>query len=383
MDFMKKIWVFLVIILSFVVFFNISEYNYSIHREIETKKINHPEFIPTSESAINTSFGFRNLKADIYWLKTIQYIWSNAASAEYKKYLFQMIDLITDLNPNFDKPYKVGLLLLPSHNYRYEDLTDEEIQFYIDQWALLWEKWIKNFCKEDEVKAVFEENDLNKLWKENKYENSCKTYEVPHYLAYLHQYYNKDFEKAYKYYKLASVQKDSLGWAKSMAAIMRWKSWDRIKSSLMFLTMATSLSEDVVGCHDIANILTNHIWGTAIINQREEDLYNPKALESLNNEVKKALPYNPEILLNDTECSIYVNKSLRELNLGYIENANKKFLRNEWRSAWDTEELKETGYLDYIPEDFQTHEEYKAAYIKYDKLNKLDYRFDYDLVYPE
>jgi hypothetical protein len=53
-------------------------------------------------------------------LKTIQYIGSNAVSAEYKKYLYSMINLITDLSPDFEKPYVIGESLLPEYNYRYE-----------------------------------------------------------------------------------------------------------------------------------------------------------------------------------------------------------------------------------------------------------------------
>jgi hypothetical protein len=33
-----------------------------------------------------------------------------------------MLDLITELNPYFYHPYKIGLLLLPDYNSRYENL---------------------------------------------------------------------------------------------------------------------------------------------------------------------------------------------------------------------------------------------------------------------
>jgi hypothetical protein len=37
-----------------------------------------------------------------------------------------MLDLITDLNPYFEKPYIIGQLLLPSDGDRNEDFTEEE-----------------------------------------------------------------------------------------------------------------------------------------------------------------------------------------------------------------------------------------------------------------
>jgi hypothetical protein len=37
-----------------------------------------------------------------------------------------MLDLITELNPFFEKPYIIGQLLLPSYNERYENLSNEK-----------------------------------------------------------------------------------------------------------------------------------------------------------------------------------------------------------------------------------------------------------------
>jgi hypothetical protein len=44
-----------------------------------------------------------------------------------------MLDNITELNPEFEKPYYIGLLLLPSYNERYEKLSKEEIRENIIQ----------------------------------------------------------------------------------------------------------------------------------------------------------------------------------------------------------------------------------------------------------
>jgi len=60
--------------LSIFCFYKINELNYRKHIEIKIAYVEHPENLPTKEAAVNSSFGFKNLKADIYWLETIQYI---------------------------------------------------------------------------------------------------------------------------------------------------------------------------------------------------------------------------------------------------------------------------------------------------------------------
>lgn len=37
-----------------------------------------------------------------------------------------MIDLITDLDPYFEKPYTIGLLLLPSKEKKYQEKIKED-----------------------------------------------------------------------------------------------------------------------------------------------------------------------------------------------------------------------------------------------------------------
>jgi len=104
--------------------------NYPIHREIRAKIVDHPEFIPSTTTVKVSSSGYQNIVSDFYWLSAIQYIGSNAIGSEYKKYLYVMINLITDLNPYFTYPYRIGLLLLPSYNERYEDLDKKIIEKY-------------------------------------------------------------------------------------------------------------------------------------------------------------------------------------------------------------------------------------------------------------
>lgn len=117
-----KFFIFLLTVVSLGVFFYNIAPNYATHMDIKQSVVNHPEFIPTYATVKMVSGGFDNIVADFYWLSAIQYIGSNAIGSEYKKYLYSMLGLVTDLNPYFTFPYQIGELLLPSYNERYENL---------------------------------------------------------------------------------------------------------------------------------------------------------------------------------------------------------------------------------------------------------------------
>jgi len=152
--YMKKIPVIVLLLLIGLSFYKINQLNYIKHKEIQQSVVNHPENLPETKLARITSVWFKNLKADWYWLQAVQYIGSNALESEYKKYLFKVLDLITDLNPYFEKPYVIGQLLIPSYNHRYESLSDQQQTKYVDQWEELWLKWVKNFCDPDKLEAI-------------------------------------------------------------------------------------------------------------------------------------------------------------------------------------------------------------------------------------
>ncbi|MDR2640586.1 MAG: hypothetical protein LBC61_04675 [Candidatus Peribacteria bacterium] len=59
------------------------------------------------------------------------------------------------------------------------------------------------------MELVDQEDDLMKLWNDSRYENSCLSYQVPFYLAYVYWFYKNDPTTSAKYYKIASTSKDS------------------------------------------------------------------------------------------------------------------------------------------------------------------------------
>lgn len=371
----KNLITIIVLVLIWFAFLYINKLNYTKFKEIKLNTVEHPENLPTSEFSKATSFWFENSRADIYRLETIQYIGWNAVSSAYKKYLFKILDLITDLNPYFVHPYKIWMLLLPDYNPRYEDINKEQELEYVKQGEQLWLKWIENFCDKDKVELIKKQDDLQKIWTDEKYKDPCMSYEIPYYLAYIYYFHLQDPSSASDYYKIASANTDSVEWAKILSAIMRWKGWDREKAFLMFLNIWKNLdiSDDQV-CGDFATLLQDNIW------------YNVFQLGKLDSQIVKFTNDSREKIFgkfdekkddsisSDSQCSNYINKAVRELNLHYLEVANKKYkLDNKWNNAKNAKVLFDKKYIDYLPIDFQQYKDYWIVYEYNEKTKHFDY----------
>lgn len=324
-----------------------------------------------------TSMGFKNLTADIYWLQAIQYIWGNALEAEYKKYLFSILDLITELNPYFESPYIIGQLLLPDYNYRYEDRSEEEQMMHIRQWEYIWLKWIKNFCDPKKVEQIFQEFDLQAIWNNPDLQNPCKSYIAPYYLAYIYFFYLNEPLKASNYYKVTSAQDDAPQGAKILAAIMQWKWWEREKSIFMFLGLAESVDAGESACKVMSQELQNIYAG---ISNNDIEL-NGGLIKAVEETRKQVFPeFNKEIeeeVLWDTKCTNFLNKAIRELNLLYVENWNRLFQQEnkQWLPARTAKALYEDGYIDFLPTDYQQYENHGIIY----QYNYDTERYDYSM----
>jgi len=377
----KRLISIALLITTLVGFYYINWLNYNKHIEIKTSFVKHPENLPTKEAAVNSSFWFKTLKWDIYWLKTIQYIGWNAIWSEYKKYLFAMIDLITELNPYFEHPYSIGQLLLPSYNQRYENLEEEEQMRNRNEAVKLWLKWIETFCNAEKIELIKAENDLQKIWSQDKFKNPCSEYNIPYYLAYVYYYYMNDPKNAADYYKVASAIEDGLSWSRVMAAIMSWKWWNREKSYFMFLNIAKSIETEDEVCLAFAGDLEK-VWAEIFINKRFKLSW--KVLKNIEESRTKIFwEFSEEVeeeILSDTKCWNYLNKAIRELNLEYIEIADKLYTKEKWEHSYDALQLQEEWYLDYLPTDFQQYDDYWIIY----KYNDDIWNYDYEMWnYPE
>lgn len=369
----KKVIIIFFILISFISFFKINEINYKKHREIKRVLVSHPENLPKKELAIATSFWFKNLRANMYWLQTIQYIWWNAFHSEYKKYLYKITDLVTELNPRFENPYVIAMLLLPDYNPRYEDINEEQRIIHENEAIEIWIKWLKNFCDLSKINLIDNENDLSIIWNDEGLKNPCYSYKVPYFLAYNYFFHKNDPINAAKYYKVTSSIESSPSWAKDMAAVMLWKWWDREKSFFMFLNLANFLNEENEICDFFIEEL-DKIWKWVFIENKISLSW--KILKTIEDLRYNFLGNNDEESVLNWQCINYVNKSTRELNLYYIEEANNKHKSDfEWTNAKTTQELFEKWYIDYIPLDYQRWEDFWIIY----KFNEKTWNFDYEI----
>lgn len=366
---MKKIFIIIFIIFSVFCFYKIWEINYKKTKEIKQFIVDKPNFLPSKSSALNSSFWFKNLKADYYWLQLIQYIWWNAISSSYKPYLFSMTDLISELNPYFDEPYIVWILLLPNYNKYYENLTEEEIEIFQNQAIKIWEKWVKNFCDAEKIKLIEKEENLENLFYDEKFKNPCKEGSIVYNLAFVYYHYLKDFENAVKYYKVASVTDWVPPWAKNLISILKWKWWDREKSFFMFLNMANYSAKDNQICLDFSNILQD-FWKNIFT---EKISLNWNFLKEIEKARSENIFDNWE-WLSASNCENYLNKAIRELNLYYLEKANLKYKENFWKNSEFPSDLLNSWFIDYIPTDYQQEKDYGIIYFFNEEIWVYDYR---------
>lgn len=371
----KKIAFFIIVILILIAFYKVNEKNYEKNVEIRSHIVNHPNNLPNKEISQISSFWFQNTKADYYRIRAVNYIWSNAFYWDYKYYLYEILNLITDLNPYFEKPYMIAQLLIPWENQRYENFSDEKIEENLENTIKLWEKWIKNFCNMEKVKLIEEEFNLYKIWTEEKYKNPCKSYKIPYYLAFTYYQYKNDPINAAKYYKIASAVEWSVEWAKVMSAIMQWKWWEREKSYFMFLNIAKYIESENEACTIFGQELEN-LWYAVFSEWYELDTKTIKTIEDIR---KQAFSWESEDengYNDDTKCSTYINKATREINLEYVERANTKYKEDKWINSWTAKQLYDEWYLEFLPEDYQKEDDW--SYIFY-KFNNETWFYDYDL----
>lgn len=371
----KKVCILILILVSVWVFYKVNGKNYNFHIEIQKHIIGHPEFLPNKEVVPYTSFWFKNLAADMYWLRAIQYIGGNAVHSEYKKYLFVVLDLITELNPYFENPYTIGQLLLPDYNERYEKKEEKEQSKNIEESILLSQKGIQNFCDPQKLEKIFAEDDLWKIMKNPEFKNPCKGYMIPYYFAYIQFFYKNNGLEASKYYKVVSAQEDAPDWARVLAAIMQGKWGNREKSLYMFLSLAQSLETQQTACL----VMTQEVERVySYLSQKKLPLTGKliSDIENLRNEVfPKLTEENEQEILDDTKCSNYLVKAIRELSLMYIEQGNEKFMKNHplWLPARNAKALYEEGYIDFLPTDYQQYEDYGIIYEYNYDIRRYDY----------
>jgi len=78
-------------------------------------------YLPTSEFAGMVSLGYRDLAADLYWFKAVQYYGGFRLSRNDIDLFTHLVDMITDLDPHFTGAYKLSALVITEDLDNFEE----------------------------------------------------------------------------------------------------------------------------------------------------------------------------------------------------------------------------------------------------------------------
>ncbi len=69
-------------------------------------------YFPKTDVIKNMAFGYKNLLADVFWLRSIQYIGRHLRMGGTYTYLYHIFDIVTSLDPRFINAYNFGSIML-------------------------------------------------------------------------------------------------------------------------------------------------------------------------------------------------------------------------------------------------------------------------------
>ncbi len=122
-------------------------------------------YFPKTSFIKNIAFGYNNLLADIFWIRSIQYIGQHMITDNAFPYLYHILDITTSLDPRFINAYNFG-------------------SFFLATWA------------NDKKEGI----ELAKKGIKNNPENWKPAFE----LGFIY-YMKHDYKNAYKYFSLANT----------------------------------------------------------------------------------------------------------------------------------------------------------------------------------
>jgi len=109
-SYMNRFLIFFLIIVLFLGIFYIHKHLDSM--EIKRESMESYMYIPSGKFLKHFTFGFDQLIADYFWIKTISYFGDHLMSDRKYPWLYHILDLVTTLDPHFIWPYYFGGTIL-------------------------------------------------------------------------------------------------------------------------------------------------------------------------------------------------------------------------------------------------------------------------------
>lgn len=91
-----------------------------LHRK-GLRQVDELTYIPSGKYLKTAVLGYDQLAADFFWLRVVQHIGDKEKEAQGYPLIYQLIDLVTDLDPRFSYAYKVGGIILSLYAERIQE----------------------------------------------------------------------------------------------------------------------------------------------------------------------------------------------------------------------------------------------------------------------
>ncbi|HLC25635.1 MAG TPA: hypothetical protein VJM80_02585 [bacterium] len=90
---------------------------YGVQRNLEVfharaRKIEDLKYLPSGKFLKPASLGYQNLLSSLFWIKTVGYFGNHVLTDRQYPYLYQLVDVVTTLDPLFEYPYEFGGIVL-------------------------------------------------------------------------------------------------------------------------------------------------------------------------------------------------------------------------------------------------------------------------------
>jgi hypothetical protein len=133
---------------KFLIFFTIITLfigSFLVHRKLERiqprqKSMESYIYISSAKFLKPFTFGFNQVLADYFWIKTVGYFGEHLMSDRNYPWLYPMLDLVTTLDPQFIWPYYFGGITLSLEAKQVEQsnlILKKAIHYHPDKWHFL------------------------------------------------------------------------------------------------------------------------------------------------------------------------------------------------------------------------------------------------------
>ena len=126
--------IFVVLLLGAIIYWS----NNKIHA-YPKKVVEDLYYLPIERYAKLISLGYTNVVADILWMKTLAYTGEHIVTDRNFKYLVDLLNAVTDLDPYFFYPYRFAGTILPWEAHDPNDairILKKSLRYLPDKWYL-------------------------------------------------------------------------------------------------------------------------------------------------------------------------------------------------------------------------------------------------------